>query len=156
MIQINIFISHSWKYSEHYNTLSEWIFNQKWTKNDGTSIIFNDLSVPKDNPIHYASNDHQLRDAIYQKVLLSNIVVIPSGMYASHSKWIGKEIEGAKSYSKPILCVNPWGQQKNSSVVEENADSSCGWNKKSVVDAIWSLYQAKLASSSSQRFFFHG
>jgi hypothetical protein len=62
-------------------------------------------------------------------------------MYASYSKWIKKEIEGSKAYNKPILAVNPFGQQKKSGVVLDNADEAVEWNKKPVINAIWNLYR---------------
>ncbi len=46
------------------------------------------------------------------------------------------------SYStKPILGVNPWGQERKSSVVATAAKETVGWNSKSVVDGIWRLYR---------------
>ena len=71
------------------------------------------------------------------------MVVIPSGMYTNYSKWIQKEIDGAKEYEKPILAVNPWGQKKKAGIVLDNTDDGVGWNKKSVINAIWQLYYAK-------------
>ena len=61
-------------------------------------------------------------------------------MYAHHSKWIKKEIDGAKYYSKPILAVNLWATERKSSVVLANADEAVGWNKQPVIDKIWQLY----------------
>ena len=69
------------------------------------------------------------------------MIVIPLGMYASYSKWIKKEIDGAQSYTKPILGVNPWGQERKSSVVAAAAKETVGWNSKSVVGGIWRLYR---------------
>lgn len=102
-------------------------------------MYFYDTSVPKDNPIHYAPSDAQLKAAIFQRISGSNVVVIPTGMYAHYSKWIRKEIEGARLYSKPILAVDPWGQKRAASVVAEAANETVGWNKQSIVDAIWRL-----------------
>lgn len=62
------------------------------------------------------------------------------GMYTSHSKWIKKEIDGAKNYKKPILGVNPWGQERKSGIVQENADYIVGWNQKVIIEGIWDLY----------------
>jgi hypothetical protein len=45
------------------------------------------------------------------------------------------------TYNKPILAVNPFGQQKKSGVVLDNADKAVGWNKKPVISAIWNLYR---------------
>jgi hypothetical protein len=138
MYDLPIFISHSWSYPEHYNTLSGWIFGGSWNAG-GTPINFRDVSVPKENPIHYAPNEATLKAAIFQRIQLAHVVVIPTGMYATHSKWIGKEIEGSQVYGKPILAVNPWGQEKKSSKVVEASHEHVGWNKESVINAIWRL-----------------
>ena len=137
--QIHIFISHSWKYSGHYDTLSSWIFREKCRVGQA-SLDLRDFSVPKNDPIHNAPTVTQLRDAIYAKIARSHVVVIPTGMYANRSKWIQKEINGAKEKGKPVLAVNPWGQQRTSSVVSAAAKVTVGWNKKSVIKGIWDIY----------------
>ena len=109
--QIHIFISHAWAYSNHYNTLSDWVFNV---------------------------GDTQLKNANYDKISRSPVIVIPTGMYANYSKWIKKEIKGSTDYGKPILAVNPNGQQRVPGVVAENADEQVGC----VVNGIWKLYNA--------------
>jgi len=138
---INVFISHSWAHSNHYTKLCEWIFDKGWQV-DQKPLVFIDRSVPKDNPIHYASNAEQLKNAIYEKIYRSDVVVKPTGMYASYSTWIQKEIDGAKLLGKSILSVDPWGQERKSSVVAAAADLSVGWSSQSVVDGIYRLSQA--------------
>jgi len=137
--QIHIFISHAWKYSTHYNTLAGWIFGEGWSVG-AASLDFRNFSVPKDDPIHNAVNDRQLREAIFNQIARSHVIVIPTGMYANYSKWIQKEIEGAHAYGKPILAVNPWGQQRAASVVQNAARKTVGWNKQPLINAIWELY----------------
>ncbi len=137
--QIHVFISHSWSYSGHYQTLADWIFKQSWRIGQA-SLYLHDYSVPKTDPILNASNDRQLQDAIYTQISRSHVIVIPTGMYSNYSKWIGKEINGAGVYGKPILAVNPWGQQRTSSTVGAAAAKTVGWNSNSVVDGIWELY----------------
>lgn len=140
--QIHVFISHAWAYSEHYETLESWIFKEKWSAGSA-SLDFRNFSIPKNDPIHSVTSTKMLQAAIFNQIANSHVVVIPSGMYASYSHWIQKEIDGAKGYGKPILAVNPWGQQKKSGVVLSNADDGVGWNKESVINAIWQLYYAK-------------
>ena len=135
---MNVFISHSWSYSNHYDRLAEWIFDEAWTLN-GQRIQFINTSVPRDNPIHFAPNDAALQQAIYQRIANSHVVVIPTGMYANYSKWIRKEIDGAKVYRKPILAVDPWAQKRASSVVADAADDAVGWNKQPIINAVWRL-----------------
>ncbi|MFN7204380.1 MAG: TIR domain-containing protein [Pseudanabaena sp.] len=142
--QIHVFISHAWDYSEHYATLALWIFDEKWTAGQA-SLDFRDYSIPKSDPIHNVKNTTQLQNAIFTQIARSHVVVIPSGMYATYSYWIQKEIDGAKLYNKPILAVNPWGQQKKAGVVLSNADDGVGWNKQPLINAIWQLYYAKNA-----------
>lgn len=137
--QIHVFISHSWNYSGAYQKLDEWIFNRNWSFGQA-SIKFLNFSVPKDDPIHNASNDKQLREAINKQIRPCHVVVIPAGMYATHSKWINIEIEMAKSYEKSILAVDPWGQQRSSTVVTNSATKRVGWNSESLVSAVWNLY----------------
>lgn len=137
--QIHVFISHAWAHSGHYDTLAGWIFEQNWSSGQA-SLDFRNYSVPKDNPIHDADDDEQLEEAIFKQIAMSHVIVIPMGMYANYSKWIKKEIEGSSDYSKPILAVNPWGQIRTSSVVGTVSDKQVGWNKQSVIDGIWQLY----------------
>ena len=139
--QIHVFISHAWEYADHYNTLSDWIFNEKWSSGQA-SLDFRDFSVPRHDPIHNAKIDAQLRKALYNKIARSHVIVIPTGMYANYSKWIQKEIDGAKAYGKPILAVTPRGSQRISTVVSSAATKQVGWNKQSVVGGIWELYKS--------------
>ena len=140
--RVGVFISHSWSYSGHYDKLAEWIFEKKWYVSK-VPIEHIDFSVPKNDPIHNAPTDKQLQDAIYGKIRNSDVIVIPTGMYASHSKWIKKEIHGSSYYNKPILAVNPWGQERSSSVVRDAANETVGWNSSSVVKGIWNLYRGE-------------
>lgn len=138
--QIHVFISHSWNYSHHYEKLSEWIFQNSWSVGQA-SLDFRNYSVPKTDPILNAHNDRQLREAIYRQIAMSHIVVIPTGMYANHSKWIQKEIDGAAVFTKPILAVNPWGAMRTASVVSLAAQRTVGWTSQSVISGIWELYR---------------
>jgi len=136
--QFNIFISHSWQYSGHYETLAKWIFDENWILDDVNLNFYNE-SVPKDDPIHNAPNAKLLEDVINALIMRSNIVIVPTGMYASYSKWIEKELQGATRQHKPILAVNPWGQQRASNVVQRRATKTVGWNKKKVITGIVEL-----------------
>ncbi len=81
-------------------------------------------------------------EAILRKIERSHVVVIPTGMYANYSKWIQKEINASMNKGKPILAVNPWGQQRKSSVVAEASTQVAGWNSQSVIQGIWKLYRS--------------
>lgn len=140
--RVHVFVSHSWAYSEHYAKIHEWLFGKSWRFGQAR-IEFKDYSVPKDDPIHNAGNARELQAAIYRHISPCHVVVIPTGMYTAYSKWIQKEIDGAQQYSKPILAVNPWGQKRRSTVVQDAADEIVGWHRNSVVPGVWRLYRRK-------------
>ena len=127
MTKKSIFISHSWTYSEHYEKLSEWTSQHK------------DNSVPKDDPIHDTDSVKELKNAIFVKIKNSDIVIVPTSIAVEYSRWIQREINGAKNYGKPILGVIPWGQERQSSTVTAAADKVVGWNKDSILKAIEEL-----------------
>ena len=128
----NLFISHSWTYSNQYNKLVDLLDNANF-------FSYRNYSVPKDDPIHDANNAKELYDAIKKQVGYAQVVIILAGVYSSYSRWIDKEIEIAQILGKPILAIEPWGSEKTSSVVKNAADRIVKWNTDSIVNAIRDL-----------------
>lgn len=125
----NLFISHSWVYSDAYSKLMELPSNAPY-------FFFKNYSVPKDDPIHNAPYDYQLRAAIKNQMQLASCVLILAGVYATYSKWINIEIQLAQEMGKKIIAIQPWAAQRTSQVVKNSADEIVGWNTDSIVKAI--------------------
>ena len=138
MLSVSVFVSHSWKHSNHYDKIKEWVFDDDWQV-DGLPLVFRNTSVPKDSPIHHARNDRELANAIFERIKASDVVLIPTGMYSTHSKWIKIEIWGVNKLKVPIVGVNPWGQQRKSSVVAHHAKDVIGWKQSSIGTVFWAL-----------------
>jgi len=131
----NLFISHSWAYGDAYDRLMELISNRPY-------FSFKNYSVPKDDPIHNAPNQNLLYQAIKRQIAPCHVVIILAGVYATYSKWINKEINIAKNefqFPKPILAIQPWGAEKTSQIVKQNADLIVGWNTESIINGIRQL-----------------
>ncbi len=131
----NLFISHSWSYSDAYEKLVSLLDAKPY-------FIYKNHSVPKNDPIHNAPYDYQLYEAIKNKITGVHVVLILAGVYSSYSKWIDKEIKIAKTefmIPKPIVAIQPWGAEKTSRKVKEAADRIVGWNTDSIVSAIREL-----------------
>lgn len=131
----NLFISHSWAYSDAYKGLVSLLEEAKYFE-------YKNYSVPRDNPIHNANNDIQLYDAIKSQMQSASVVLILAGVYSSYSKWIDKEIQIAKNefyIPKKIIAIEPWGSEKTSLKVKNNADKIVAWNTSSIVNAIREL-----------------
>ena len=123
-----LFISHSWKYGDAYDRIVEFL--------DEQGIEYLDHSVPKNDPVHTNGTDKQLREKIDAKIKGCSGVIILAGVYSTYSKWINKEIEISKDYSKAIIAVEPWASEKTSKIVKDSADVIVKWNGKSIADAI--------------------
>ena len=127
----NLFISHSWNYTDAYDRLTNLLSERGY-------FAFRDYSVPRDDPIHGAGTDAQLRQAIRNQMTPCHVVLILAGVYATYSKWINIEIDLAEkgfTYAKPIVAIRPWGSQRISERVRLAADRIVGWNTESVVEA---------------------
>ena len=131
----HLFISHSWGYSDNYEKLVALLREKSYFR-------FSDYSVPRNDPIHTAGTDVELRAAIQKKMAPCSVVLILAGVYATYSKWINAEISLAKDsffLSKPIIAIQPWGSERTSVRVKEAADKIVGWNSNSIVNAIREL-----------------
>ena len=131
----NIFISHSWTYGDAYDKLVKMLDNEP-------RFSYRNYSVPKDSPIHNAPNESALLEAIKERMQFCDVIVILAGVYSSYSKWINKEIQLAnKGFTKPkpIVAVQPWGSERTSQIVKDNAHKIVGWNASPIVSAIREL-----------------
>jgi len=127
-----LFISHSWSYSDAYDRIIKFL--------DDGGIDYYNHSVPKDNPIHTNGTEWELYDAIESKIVGVSCVLILAGVYASYSRWIDKEIQIAKKHWKKIIAIEPWGSEKTSLLVKNNADMIVKWQSNSILNAIKTLW----------------
>lgn len=125
----NLFISHSWAYSDAYDKLVGMLDKAPY-------FTYKNYSVPKNDPIHNAPYDYQLKAAIREQMKYASCVLILAGVYASYSKWIKIEIELAQELGKKIIAIQPWAAQRTSLVVKNAADEIVGWNTSSIVRSI--------------------
>ena len=131
----NLFISHSWSYGSQYNHLIDLLDSDPY-------FHYRNYSVPKDDPIHNANNDKQLREAIKNQMAHASCVLVLAGVYSTYSRWINIEMDLAKKgfyCPKPIIAVEPWGAERTSAIVKDNADRIVKWQASSIIKAIREL-----------------
>lgn len=125
----NLFISHSWAYSNAYKSLINLLNNED-------NFNYRNYSVPKDDPIHNAPNEYILKEAIRKQIQPASCVLILAGVYSTYSKWINIEISLAREMGKKIIAVEPWGAERTSVVVKMLSDEIVKWNTNSIIKAI--------------------
>lgn len=96
----HLFISHSWNYSNTYNDLIRLLDSKAY-------FSYKNYSVPKDDPIHNAPYDYQLKAAIRNQMQHASCVLILAGVYSTYSKWINIEIQLAQEMGKKIIAIEP-------------------------------------------------
>ena len=131
----NLFISHSWAYSDAYEKLISLLDGDK-------DFNYRNYSVPQNDPIHNAGTEKELKEAIKNQMQYANVILILAGVYSSYSKWINKEIDLAQSgfnSPKKIIAIEPWGAERTSATVKNAADRVVKWQTSSIVNAIKEL-----------------
>lgn len=128
----NLFISHSWAYSDAYEKLINLL-------NSVPDFYYKNYSVPINDPIHNAPNDSQLKAAIKEQMSHASCILVLAGVYSTYSKWINIEIDLAKkgfTVPKKIIAIEPWGAERTSLVVKNNSDKIVKWQTSSIIKAI--------------------
>ena len=127
-----LFISHAWRYDEDYYRLVEML-------HAAPNFKFANYSVPRHDPVidpNTPAGDRVLKQKLRNQISPVQCVLIISGMYAAHRKWIQEEIDIAQSYDKPIVGIRPWGSERIPRVVQDAAHEMVGWNTSTIVRAI--------------------
>lgn len=123
----NIFISHSWKYDEHYAKVLDWLQN--------SNINFINYSIPE-NKAFDKMTKKQLQEQLTEQIRHAAIVIILGGMYVSYSEWIEYEIDEAVRMGKTIIGVKPWGAERVPLKVQYSADVMVSWRQDSLINKI--------------------
>lgn len=128
----DLFISHAWRYDDDYYRLVNML-------DSAPNFKWRNYSVPKHDPVldpDDPDDKEKLIKELKEQIRPVNCVLILSGMYVAYSFWIQKEINISLSYSKPIIGIKPWGQQKVPTAVSDVANEIVSWNTQSIIDAI--------------------
>ncbi len=128
-----LFISHSWDYRDEYERLVNLL-------NTDIGFLWDNLSVPEENPLsilmHLPKSYRYLVRQLDERILKADCLVVLAGMYVAHSGWIQSEIEAAQEFHKPIIAVEPRGNERFPEAVSHAAAESVGWNSTSIISAI--------------------
>jgi hypothetical protein len=123
-----LFISHAWIHNDDYYKLVNIL-------NNANNFSWHNYSVPEHDPL-LVKTTKQLDEGLVQQIRPTQAVIIISGMYAAYRQWIQREIEIAKEMNKPIIGINPWGNERIPLSVQNAACEMVGWNTNSIVNAI--------------------
>jgi len=131
----DLFLSHMWRNTENSEYYRLVLF-----LNGANNFTWRNYSVPEHDPLG-TKTKKELSDALDRQIRPINCFLIISGMYVNYREWIQKELEIALTYSKPIVGIKPWGQERIPVEIQNAAKEIVGWNSDSIVAAVrkWAL-----------------
>ncbi len=134
LFKYHIFISHAWKYGEEYEKLKKML-------DDAPYFSYYNYSAPEDKPLHNldttdVSKKSEIESAIDRKITVCSCVLVISGMYYNHRKWMQYEVDTARRMKKPIIAIRPRGADVMPMEISSVATETVGWTTGSIVDAI--------------------
>jgi hypothetical protein len=121
----NLFISHVWDYREAYDRLVDLLDKAR-------NFRWKNFSVPEHDPLSMRG----LAQGLDRQLRLVHAVIAISGVYATNSDWMLRELAMADDYRKPIIAVAPRGNERISRAVQEYAVEVVNWNTDSIVGAV--------------------
>jgi hypothetical protein len=128
-----LFISHAWGYSGEYQRFIALL-------DKAGAGFYRNLSIPQSRPVlpnpALKRSVRRLMREIDERIRAADCLLVLSGMYCSHSEWIQSEIEAAQEYGKPIIGVQPFGQERVPQEVRGAACEMVGWRTESIIAAI--------------------
>ena len=130
-----IFISHAWKYGDEYHQLVKLL-------DSAPNFSYYNYSAPRERPLELSrayATQSEIKNAISNKIKNAQIVLVLGGMYANHHDWMQYEVDEASRMRKPILLIEPWGQERVPSYLQIIANATVGWNTSSIVSKIREL-----------------
>lgn len=123
-----LFISHSWSYSEPYNSIVNLLNNRPY-------FSWTNYSVPENKAFGHMA-DRKMKEELRQQIRPVHCVIIIGGMWTNYSDWIQFEMDFAESIGKPILGVRPRGAQVMPAAVTKKSSEIVNWNSDSIVAGI--------------------
>jgi len=123
-----VFISHSWRYEDHYEEVKQLL-------DDAYGFEYFDHSVSSDEPLDAQLPNH-LRKKFGDQIRSTSVVLVLAGMYVAHSEAIQDEIEIATQMGKPIVGVIPQGNKQVPRLVKENAAELVEADGNEILNAI--------------------
>ena len=124
----NVFISHSCEKSEEYNRFQAMI-------TDCASFSFKNISRPQGKDVDHCSDEDSIQE-LENQIKSTHLVIILSGMYPNHSKWIDLEMKLAKEADMPMIGIRSCEALRVPSLVSKNVTELVRWNTKSIINSI--------------------
>ena len=125
---VRIFVAHPFEEAEDYQRVFEYLESSH-------NFYYRNVSVP--DPKFLAKPPEEARTELRRQIGLSEVVIIPAGLYKPYRDWVEFELNCAKGFEKPVIVLEFFGVKEKIPVqLEALSDERVEWNERSIADAI--------------------
>lgn len=123
---MRIFVVHAFEPAEDYDRVFEYLESSH-------NFYYKNCSRPD---LKVTDKD-AMKDELRKQISLSEIVLVPSGMYARYREIIDFALNCAKGLDKPVVVLESFGVKEKLPVqLEALGDEVVEWNERTIADAI--------------------
>lgn len=121
-----VFVSHAFAQADDYDRVFEYLESSH-------NFYYRNCS----NPELRVTDRDAMKDELRKQISISEVVIVPSGLYRQHQELIDFQLNCASGLDKPIIVLESFGvKQKLPVQLEALSDEIVEWNERSIADAI--------------------
>jgi hypothetical protein len=121
-----IFVSHVWAKDDDYLRLFEYLESTN-------NFFYRNYSRPDQAP---SGDKEAMRAELRRQIEPVETVIILSSLYKPHQDWIEFQMNAAQALKKPLIVMEPFGDDDIPEAVRSRADEIGHWSARSIEDAI--------------------
>jgi len=121
-----IFVSHVWAKDDDYLRLFEYLESTN-------NFFYRNYSRPDQAP---SGDKEAMRAELRRQIEPVETVIILSSLYKPHQDWIEFQMNAAQALKKPLIVMEPFGDDEIPEAVRSRADEIGHWSARSIEDAI--------------------
>ena len=121
-----VFVSHAFAQADDYDRVFEYLESSH-------NFYYRNCS----NPELRVTDRDAMKDELRKQISISEVVIVPSGLYRQYQELIDFQLNCASGLDKPIIVLESFGVKEKLPVqLEALSDEIVEWNERSIADAI--------------------
>lgn len=124
---VRIFVAHAFQTNDDYMRVFEYLESSH-------NFYYRNTSAVDPSPGH---DKEAIQQELRRQISLSEVVIVPAGLYKTNQELINFQLNCAKGMDKPIIVLETFGVREKLPVqLEALADETIEWNERELADAI--------------------
>jgi hypothetical protein len=123
---VRVFVAHAFERSEDYVRVFEYLESSH-------NFYYRNCS----DPDRQLAEPEKMKEELRRQIALSEVAIVPAGLYRSQRELIDFILNCAKGLDKPVIVLETFGVKEKIPVqLEALGDEIIEWNERSIADGI--------------------